>query len=109
MDSEVLSGSINDARLIRRAFRERWPISDEVRALIIARQAEIASGQDQDATPREQTSAFNAILAAEAQNQADESDRVTRRVEHVHTHELGPVTAENLAEHKRRLLEELGP
>lgn len=99
---------IRDDRLLQRAIKQRWPIPEQFREAVIARQVLIATGRIEDASPREQTAAFNALLAAEAQNQADEHQDEGKRVEHRHTIELGPVTAENLAEHKRRLLEELG-
>lgn len=100
--------NLKDTRMIARAIKQRWTIPEQFRDAIIARQVLIATGRIEDASPREQTSAFNALLAAEAQNQADEHQGEGKRIEHRHTIELGPVTADNLAEHKRRLLEELG-
>ena len=57
---------------------------------------------------REKTAAARVLLAMAEYNA--QGDQAPKQVEHKHTHrmELGPVTAENLVEHKRRLLEELG-
>lgn len=97
-----------DTRLIAAAIKQRWNIPEKYRDALIARQVLIASGRVEDASPREQTAAFNALLAADAINQQDELAQMDRQVRHTHLVRLEPVTADNLAEHKRRLLEDLG-
>lgn len=77
------SGQTSDTRLIERAIRERWPIPEKYRAPLIDRQIRISI--DPASSPRESTSAFKAVLAAEAQNQAD-SHKQTPDV-HLHAHE----------------------
>jgi hypothetical protein len=61
---------IRDTRFIRKAFEQRWPIPDSLRAGLV--KAMIGIVADANASPRERTSAFKAILAAEKQNQDDE-------------------------------------
>lgn len=58
------------ARMIQRAVKQRWPIKPEWREGLLKRQVAIAV--DPNSKPREATSAFRAIVSAEAQNQADE-------------------------------------
>ena len=55
-----------DTRLIERAIRERWPIKEEWRAGLVARQVAIAG--DKKSSPREATSAFRALLEADKIN-----------------------------------------
>jgi hypothetical protein len=42
-----------------------------------------------------------------AQDLKIEADGVPQQIEHHHTHELGPVTADNFAESKRKLAERI--
>jgi hypothetical protein len=65
-----------------RAIEQRWPISNEVRQGLIRQMLRIVGSET--ASPREKTSAFKALLAAEAQNQSDEHkviDVKTRNIE----------------------------
>jgi hypothetical protein len=62
--------SIRDTRLAARALEQRWPVPDDVRAGLVRQMMAIVA--DRSCSPRERTSAFKAILAAEAQNQADQ-------------------------------------
>ena len=57
---------------------ERWKISAERKRKALERQLAIACGEDDDATPKDQTAAFKAILAAEGQNIADEHKQLDR-------------------------------
>lgn len=109
------SATQKDCGLIRRAIRERWPVPDEYRHKIADRLMEVIEKRTVDVPmkdgvfPSEAVADANAIAASKtfvamaAQNQKD--DPVP--VEHHHTHEIGPVTADNLAEYKRRALAEL--
>lgn len=60
-------GSESDRRLIRRAIREDWGISEDKWKAILARQVEIASGSDPDATPKDSVAAFKVLLMARQQ------------------------------------------
>ena len=71
-----------ELQLEARALRQRWPIDDRQRNAIIRTMLGIMlSG---DAKPRDRISAGKALLAAEAQNQADEHKAVdvSLRTEH---------------------------
>lgn len=60
-------GSEADRRLITRAIREDWGITEEKWKSILARQVEIASGSDPDATPKDSVAAFKVLLMARQQ------------------------------------------
>ena len=62
--------SVKETRLIAKALEQRWPVPNEFRASLIRQMMVIVA--DKSASPRERTSAFKAILAAEKQNQEDE-------------------------------------
>ncbi len=62
---------IRDTRLISRAIKKRWPIPDGKREALIDRQ--IAIAESDSVSPRESTSAFKAVLAADQQNIAAET------------------------------------
>jgi len=57
-------------KLERQAMKRRWNIPPEKMKAMIDRQCDIAT--DRMTPNRESTAAFNAILAAESQNQKDE-------------------------------------
>ena len=59
-----------DARIERMAINKRWNIPDKYKDAMVNGQVQIAINPD--SSNREKTSAFRALLAAEAQNQADE-------------------------------------
>lgn len=61
---------IRDTRLDARALTQRWPIKTEYRDAIVKRLMRVIA--DPNSSPREVTAASKALLAAEAQNQADE-------------------------------------
>lgn len=61
------NGSEADRRLIRRAIREDWGVSEDKWKAILARQVEIASGADPDATPKDSVAAFKVLLMARQQ------------------------------------------
>ena len=94
---DSITDGIRDTRLIERALRERWPIPAQHREAILQRQTLIAAGGVKGTSPREETSAFLALLHADRLNH---EAAVGVRHEHHHTHELGPVTENNLEEHR---------
>lgn len=61
---------IRDVRMIQRAMEQRWPIKPEYRQALVARLVKIIA--DPKSSPREVTAASKALIAAEAQNAADE-------------------------------------
>ena len=61
---------IRDTRMIAQAIERRYPISPEFRSILIKRLINIVASKD--AKNREAIAAARALLAAEAQNQADE-------------------------------------
>jgi ethanolamine utilization protein EutP (predicted NTPase) len=61
---------IRDTRMIARAIEQRYPISPEFRSILVKRLINIVASKD--AKNREAIAAARALLAAEAQNQADE-------------------------------------
>lgn len=72
------AASMRETRMIERALRQRWPIKEEWRATLLERQARIAS--DPGSSPREATSAFKAILAADQINLNAELGNVEERL-----------------------------
>jgi len=59
-----------ELKLERRALRQRWNVSEQELRAVLSRQIEIAI--DPDTKNRTATSASRAVIAAVAQNQADE-------------------------------------
>ena len=57
---------IRDTRLIELAIRNKWPIREEIREALIERQVAIATSKT--VSPRESTSAFRSLVAANQQN-----------------------------------------
>jgi hypothetical protein len=78
-----------DLRLIRRAIRERWPTTQESMAKIYGRVESVALNNPDDEIA---INAARLITVMHGQNQKDEP----QQVEHHHTHELEPITAENV-------------
>ena len=65
---------IRDTRLDARALTQRWPIKTEYRDAIVKRLMRVIA--DPHSSPREVTAASKALMAAEAQNQKDEHQRL---------------------------------
>ena len=93
----------SDLRMIETAIRKGWKIPDDLLETLPTTAAEIAA----KGKPRDQIAAMSLLVKMKEQNDKAEP-QATKQVEHHHVHELGPVTADNLLEHKRRLLEEFG-
>lgn len=74
-----------------RALMQRWPINETARKAIISRLLRIIA--DPSSSPREVTAASKALLAAEAQNQADEHKIVDVRIANRHS-ELDAIAAD---------------
>ena len=74
-DAYPIRGRTKADRMEQRAVQQRWAIPEAARAAIVDRQVELAT----TGKPREATAAARALIAMEAQNQADE-----RRLTGVH-------------------------
>ena len=61
---------IRDTRMMANALEQRWPISEQMRAAIVARLVRIVA--DPTSKPREVVAASRGLLSAESQNQLDE-------------------------------------
>ena len=77
---------MRQTRLWERALRERWPIPEAMRSVIVKSLAKILL--DADSSAREKTAAAKALMAADSLNvqqermdQADEHERRQRMVE----------------------------
>jgi len=73
-----MSGTIRDTRMMRKAVTQRWPIPPEYREAIIKRAIRCVANPS--SSEREANSASKLLLAAEAQNQADEHKVIDVRV-----------------------------
>lgn len=71
---------IKDTRLIAKALEQRWPVPKDLRASLVRQMMVIIA--DKSASPRERTSAFKALLAAEKQNQDDEHKVLDATLQH---------------------------
>lgn len=85
-----------DLALIRRAVRERWPVTQERMNKVAARVFKIVEECEDDDTVLE---ASRVVLVMAAQNQKEEP-APAQQVEHHHTHELGPITETNIEQHR---------
>jgi hypothetical protein len=90
---QQVTASLKDTRMITKAIKQRWDIPEIYREALITRQVLIATGRISGTTAREETSAFNALLAAESQNQQDEHKVIDVRVQTRHD-ELAGIAAD---------------
>lgn len=89
-----------DLALVRRAVKEGWPITPKITRRILRRVNSIAATSPDDAIALK---ACDLIIKMFAQNQKL-TPQPTQHVEHHHTHELGPVTADNFEQHRQARL-----
>ena len=94
-----------DLQLIGRARREGWLRDPADMQRIADRVVRIALDSPFDDIALKAAAEIRQMVA---QDLKIESNGIPQQIEHHHTHDIGPVTADNLAEHKRRLLAELG-
>lgn len=69
---------IRDTRMMARALRERWPIDDRQRELMMRVLMQIAA--DANNSPRERTSAIKALISADRNN--IEQEKIQQAEEH---------------------------
>jgi|GEM_PF-1538491 len=89
LPASITQDGLRDTRLLRRAMKQRWPISDQYKTAIVNRQVKIAAGLIPGTTAREETDAFKSLLCAEQQNQSDEHKVIDVRVTTRHDQLLG--------------------
>ena len=93
MTTELLTDpghSRADLAKVRRAIREGWDIPEQLLSAL----PKIAGAMAVKGKPRDQIAAMKVLLAMKEQN--DRQEPIPQQVEHHHTHELGPVTEENI-------------
>ena len=76
-----VGGNSKDARMIRRAIEERWPIPDDMRPLAV--QALRRVMECGDAPARDRVAAVKALATLEAQNMAGQGERQAAGGSHV--------------------------
>lgn len=93
-----------DLQLVGRARREGWLRDPSVMQKIADRAVNIAINSPFDEVALK---AMAEVRQMVAQDLKIEADGIPQQVEHHHTHELGPVTADNFAESKRKIAERI--
>lgn len=93
-----------DLQLVGRARREGWLRDPGVMQKIADRVVKIALTSPDEKLALDAASEVRQMVA---QDLKIEADGIPQQVEHHHTHELGPVTADNFAESKRKLAERI--
>jgi len=99
----VLSDRV-EAMIGRKAVKQRWPIPEKYKQAVIDRQVKIAISPS--SSNREATSAARVLVAAEAQNQADDREEPVGG-QHVHFHQHGSEVANGTGLHSTERLERL--
>lgn len=112
LESESPREIARDISLVNRAWRERWKISEERKLRLVERLFDItektsvtaldSSGEQvelEDPADKNAIAAAKVLVAMDTANQRE--DPAPQLVEHKHTHDLGPVTADNFVEYKR--------
>ena len=93
-----------EAMIGRKALKQRWPIPEKYKQAVIDRQVKIAISPE--SSNREATSAARVLVAAEAQNQADDRAEPIGG-QHVHFHQHGGEVANGTGLHSTERLERL--
>lgn len=91
----------SDLRMVEASIRKGWQIPDQLLEAL----PKVAGAMALKGKPRDQIAAMKVLLAMKDQN--DKSQPSPQQIEHHHTHELGPVTAENFERSKQRLAERI--
>lgn len=98
--------TIRDARAAEKAFSQRWPIDSATRSEVMSRLRALAKSEK----PRTALAAARALIAAEAQNQADEHKGAPDPGLNLNLspEELASMTDEELRERTEKLRRALG-
>ena len=89
---------IRDTRTMARALRERWPIDDRQRELMMRVLMQIAA--DASNSPRERTSAIKALISADRNN--IEQEKIQQAEEH-HSEKMQSEQLDRIANAAQRL------
>lgn len=89
---------IRDTRMMARALRERWPIDDRQRELMMRVLMQIAA--DANNSPRERTSAIKALISADRNN--IEQEKIQQAEEH-HSEKMQGEQLDRIANAAQRL------
>ena len=89
---------IRDTRMMARALRERWPIDDRQRELMMRVLMQIAA--DASNSPRERTSAIKALISADRNN--IEQEKIQQAEEH-HSEKMQGDQLDRIANAAQRL------
>ena len=89
---------IRDTRMMARALRERWPIDDRQRELMMRVLMQIAA--DSSNSPRERTSAIKALISADRNN--IEQEKIQQAEEH-HSEKMQGEQLDRIANAAQRL------
>lgn len=89
---------IRDTRMMARALRERWPIDDRQRELMMRVLMQIAA--DASNSPRERTSAIKALISADRNN--IEQEKIQQAEEH-HSEKMQGEQLDRIANAAQRL------
>jgi hypothetical protein len=92
-----------DLATVRRAIREGWDIPEDLLRVLPKVAGQIALDKKEKSPNR--LKAIETIIKMKGQNENREP--IPQQIEHHHTHELGPITADNFAESKRKLAERI--
>ena len=95
---------VRDLQLVARARREGWLRDPEDMRRIADRVVRIALETPDDELAIKAAAEVRQMVAQDLKIKADGQPQ---QVEHHHTHEFGPVTADNFAESKRKLAERI--
>ena len=104
MTTELLTDpghSREDLRMVETAIRKGWQIPDQLLEAL----PKVAGAMALKGKPRDQIAAMKVLLAMKEQNESTEP--TYQQIEHHHTHELSPVTAENFERSKQQLAERI--
>ena len=93
-----------DLQLVGRARREGWLRDPEDMQRIAARVVNIALNSESDDLVLKAAAEVRQMVAQDIKIEADD---IPQHIEHHHTHELGPITADNFAESKRKLAQRI--
>lgn len=89
---------IRDTRMMARALRDRWPIDDRQRELMMRVLMQIAA--DANNSPRERTSAIKALISADRNN--IEQEKIQQAEEH-HSEKMQGEQLDRIANAAQRL------
>ena len=82
----------SEMRLYERSIRNRWPITDKHREVVVAAAMNILAAKE--SKPRDRLRAMSVLMAAERQNQADEHKAVDCYLNEPANHNLDAIAAD---------------